>query len=180
MIYLNKVSLPISPFLSPLPVVLVSCGDIDGRKNIITLAWVATLASEPPVIGIGVRPTRYSWGLIQRYGSFVVNLPDASQTEKLKYCGSVSGRNENKFENAGFRAIRGDVVRTPLIAECPVNIECRVKDRISLGSHDLFLGETVAVHAEKGVVTGGGLDFQKFSPVSYFQGKFVALGEEIV
>jgi flavin reductase (DIM6/NTAB) family NADH-FMN oxidoreductase RutF len=175
----KKRSLTASTWLCPLPVVMASCGDIEGDMNIITLAWVGTASSEPATIAIGVRPTRYSWGLIQRYGDFVINLPDASQVEALQYCGTVSGRNEDKFEKTGFTAVRADAVRSPIIAECPVNIECKVKDRISLGSHDLFLGEVVAVHGNADLISEGTIAFTKYAPISYCRGKYYRLGDEI-
>lgn len=171
----NKRLLSPSAWLSPLPVVMVSCGDIEGDMNIITLAWVGMAASEPPAISIGVRPTRYSWGLIQRYGDFVVNVPDASQVEQVQYCGSVSGRNEDKFKNAGFTPVKGHRVRAPLIAQCPLNIECRVKGRFSIGSHDLFVGEILSAQGDADILTGGELDFTKYDPLAYFRGKYVGI-----
>lgn len=165
--------------LYPLPVVLVTCGDFMGDKNAITLAWVGTVASEPPMIAVGIRPTRYSFGLIQRYGDFVINLPRASQVDVLEYCGSVSGRVEDKFEKAGITPDRAENVRAPLVREFPVNIECKVRDRISLSSHDLFLGEVVAVHADPSVLTEGEIDPSKMDPIAYFRGGYYRLGELI-
>jgi len=101
---------------------MVSCGAGD-RANIITLAWVGTLCSEPPLVGIGVRPSRYSHGLIEESGEFVINLPSAEQTRWLDYCGIVSGRKENKWAACGFTPAQATEVQAPIIAECPVNIE---------------------------------------------------------
>lgn len=165
--------------LYPLPAVLVTCGDITGEKNAITLAWVGTASSEPPCIAIGVRPTRYSYGLIQRYGDFVVNLPRADQVQILEYCGAVSGRTEDKFAKAGITPVRAENVRSPMVAEFPVNIECKVKTRIPLGSHDLFVGEVLAVHADPEVLTEGSIDPEKMDPVAYFRGNYFRLGEMI-
>lgn len=165
--------------LYPLPAVLVTCGDITGEKNAITLAWVGTASSEPPCIAIGVRPTRYSYGLIQRYGDFVVNLPRADQVHILEYCGTVSGRTEDKFAKAGITPVRSENVRSPMVGEFPVNIECKVKTRIPLGSHDLFVGEVLAVHADPEVLTEGSIDPEKMDPVAYFRGNYFRLGEMI-
>jgi flavin reductase (DIM6/NTAB) family NADH-FMN oxidoreductase RutF len=165
--------------LYPAPAVLVTCGDLTGEKNAITLAWVGTASSEPPCIAIGVRPTRYSYGLIQRYGDFVVNLPRADQVGILEYCGSVSGRTEDKFAKAGITAARADSVRAPLVAEFPVNIECKVKSRIPLGSHDLFVGEVLAVHADPDVLTDGEIDPAKADPVAFFRGSYYRLGDRV-
>lgn len=165
--------------LYPTPAVLVTCGDMAGEKNAITLAWVGTASSEPPCIAIGVRPTRYSYGLIQRYGDFVVNLPRADQAGILQYCGSVSGRTEDKFAKAGITAVRSDNVRAPIVAEFPVNIECKVKTRIPLGSHDLFVGEVLSVQVDPGVLTDGELDPAKMDPVAYFRGMYFKLGTKV-
>lgn len=124
-------------------------------------------------------PVRYSFGLIQRYGDFVVNLPRADQADILEYCGTVSGRSEDKFAKAGITAVKGDYVRSPLAAEFPVNIECKVRDRLSLGSHDLFLGEVVSVHADPDVLTNGEVDAVKARPLAYFKGRYYRLGERI-
>lgn len=175
----SKRSLPLSTALFPVPVILATCGDISGDKNAITLGWVGVASSDPPIITIGVRPTRYSYGLIQRYGDFVLNLPNADQVPILNYCGTVSGRNEDKFAKANLTAVKADVVRAPLIAEFAVNIECKVKDRISLGSHDMFIGEVVAVHADPSVVTGNRPDPGKASAIAYGLGRYYALGDVI-
>lgn len=165
--------------LYPLPAVLVTCGDPTGEKNAITLAWVGTAASEPPCVVIGVRPTRHSYGLIQRYGDFVVNLPRAGQVDILEYCGAVSGRTEDKFAKTGITAVRSQNVRAPMVAEFPVNIECKVKNRIALGSHDLFVAEVLAVHASPEVLTEGNVDPDKMDPVAYYCGSYYRLGEMI-
>ncbi len=176
----DKRLLSASAMLYPLPVVVVTCGDADGERNAITLAWVGTASSEPPHIVIGIRPTRFSFGLVQRYGDFVVNVPRADQAGIVQYCGSVSGRNEDKFSGANITAVRGERVRAPLIREFPVNIECKVKSRISLGSHDLFLGEIVAVHAQAGILVDGQLDVKKADPLSYVKGLYYRLGEQVI
>lgn len=165
--------------LYPLPAVLVTCGELAGEKNAITLAWVGTASSEPPCVVIGVRPTRFSYGLIQRYGDFVVNLPRADQVPVLEYCGTVSGRTEDKFAKAGLTALRAENVRAPMVAEFPVNIECKVRDRIALGSHDLFIGEVLAVHADPEVLTEGSIDPAKMDPVAFVRGNYYRLGEII-
>ncbi|HHX29063.1 MAG: flavin reductase family protein [Bacillota bacterium] len=167
------------PLLCPVPAVLVTCGDIDAEKNAITLAWVGVASSEPPCVTIGVRPTRYSFGLIQRYGDFVVNVPGMDQVGVLKYCGSVSGRSEDKFKAAGITPVPAEKTRAPLVLEFPLNLECKVKSRVSLGSHDLFIGEIVAVHADNRVLTGGEVDPAKVAPLSYFRGKYYRLGEPV-
>jgi len=165
--------------LYPLPAVLVSCGR-GRRANIITLAWVGTFCSEPPLVGIGVRPARYSHGLIKESGEFVVNLPDARQARWVDYCGMVSGRDEDKWAACGFTPAAAVEVHTPVIDECPVNIECRVQQVLSLGSHDLFIGEVVAVQIDEAVLDERGrLDFVKARPFAYLGGEYRQVGERL-
>jgi len=153
--------------LYPVPAVMVSCG-IGERANIITLAWVGTLCSDPPLVGIGVRPSRHSHGLIEEVGQFVVNVPTAEQVRWLDYCGIVSGRDEDKWATCGFTRAAATEVQVPIIAECPVNIECRLRQTLSLGSHDLFIGEVVAIQMDEDVLNEKGrLDFTKAAPFAY-------------
>jgi flavin reductase (DIM6/NTAB) family NADH-FMN oxidoreductase RutF len=164
---MKKITQKPGTVLYPVPAVLVSCGT-DQRANIITLAWVGTLCSEPPLVGIGVRPSRHSHGLIKEVGEFVVNLPSAQQVQWVDYCGTVSGRDEDKWAACGFTPAPATEVQVPLIAECPVNIECRLERTLSLGSHDLFIGQVVAVHVDEAVLDERGqLDFAKAQPFAF-------------
>ena len=163
--------------LYPVPVVMVSCGT-GAQANIITLAWVGTLCSEPPLVGIGVRPSRHSHGLIQKADEFVVNLPASEQARWVDYCGIVSGRDEDKWAACGFTQAPATEVQAPLIAECPVNIECRLQQTLSLGSHDLFIGEVVAVQIDEAVLNERGrLDFVKAEPFAYVGGEYRQVGK---
>jgi flavin reductase (DIM6/NTAB) family NADH-FMN oxidoreductase RutF len=156
---------------------MVSCGT-GAQANIITLAWVGTLCSSPPMVGLGVRPGRHSYRLIQEGGEFVVNLPTAEQVRLLDYCGIVSGRDEDKWAACGFTQVAATEVQTPLIAECPVNIECRLRQTLSLGSHDLFIGEVVAVQVDEGVLDERGrIDFARAAPFAYMGGEYRQVGE---
>jgi flavin reductase (DIM6/NTAB) family NADH-FMN oxidoreductase RutF len=174
-----KVTRKPATVLYPIPAVLVSCG-VGQQANIITLAWVGTLCSEPPLVGIGVQPSRHSHALIEEVGEFVVNLPDASQVKWVDYCGVVSGRNEDKWAACGFTPAPATEVLVPLIAECPVNIECRVRQTLSLGSHDLFIGEVVAVQIDEAVLDERGrLDFVKAGPFAFLGGEYRQVGERL-
>jgi flavin reductase (DIM6/NTAB) family NADH-FMN oxidoreductase RutF len=176
---MTKVTRKPATVLYPVPAVLVSCGT-GQRANIITLAWVGTLCSEPPLAGIGVRPGRYSHGLIEEVGEFVINLPDAKQVKWVDYCGVVSGRDEDKWAACGFTPAPAAQVQVPLIAECPVNIECRVRQVLSLGSHDLFIGEVVAVQMDEAVLDERGhLDFARARPFAYLDGEYRRVGERL-
>ncbi len=174
---MTKVTRKATTILYPVPAVMVSCGT-GSRANIITLAWVGTLCSEPPLVGIGVRPSRHSHGLIGELGEFVVNLPTAEQARWVDYCGMVSGRKEDKWAACGLTPAPATQVQVPIIAECPVNIECRVRQVLSLGSHDLFIGEVVAVQVDKGMLDERGrLDFAKAEPFAFLNGEYRQVGE---
>ena len=136
-----------STYLYPVPVVLVTCG-IE-KPNIITLAWVGTVCSDPPMVGIAVRQERHSHHLIAETGEFVVNIPGEELLEVTDQCGQVSGSEIDKFATTGLTPQPASEVKTPLIAECHVNMECKVRQTLQLGAHDLFLGEVVAVHVDE-------------------------------
>ena len=172
-----KVTKSATTALYPVPVVLVSCGTAEWA-NIITLAWVGTLCSNPPLIGIGVQPRRYSHRLIREIGEFVINLPRADQTVWVDYCGVVSGRDVDKWAACGFARAAAVKVRVPVIAQCPINIECRVRQTLSLGTHDLFIGEVVAVQADEAVLDERGiLDIAKAKPVAFLNGEYRMVGD---
>jgi len=135
--------------LYPAPVTLVTCGGGEVKPNIITIAWAANLCSQPPMIGIGVRPGRYSHSLIKESGEFVVNIPRPEMVEVCDRCGTVSGRDVDKFAAFGLTPLPASQVKVPLIAECPINIECQVRQILPLGAHHLFIGEVVAVHLDE-------------------------------
>ena len=166
-----------STVLYPLPVVMVSCGRGAGA-NIITLAWAGTLCSDPPMVGLGIRPSRHSYELIQEEGAFVVNVPRASQVEWVDYCGTVSGRDTDKWDACGFTRHAATAVDVPAIGECPVNIECSLKKVVPLGAHHLFIGEVVAVQADVDALDERGrLDPTRAEPVAYVNGEYRGLGD---
>jgi flavin reductase (DIM6/NTAB) family NADH-FMN oxidoreductase RutF len=171
-----KVTKPGSTVLYPVPAVLVSCGV--EKPNIITLAWVGTVCSDPPAVSIGVRRERFSHALIAEAGEFVVNLPRADQVDAVDYCGQVSGRDVDKWDMCGLTPSPASRVRVPLIAECPVALECRVTQKLALGSHDLFVGEVLAVQLDEAALDEKGrLDYDKARPLAYVGGYYWQLGE---
>lgn len=143
-----KKSLKPTSALLVTPVALVTCQDEEGKSNIITLAWVGVANSDPPMISIAIRPQRHSYGIVKKTGEFVVNLPPAGIVKETDVCGVVSGSKLDKFAATRLTPIKAEQVKAPLIKECPVNFECRVKTVVPLGSHDLFLGEVVAAHMD--------------------------------
>ncbi|MEI9479234.1 MAG: flavin reductase family protein, partial [Deltaproteobacteria bacterium] len=142
-------NLPPATLLFPTPVVLVTCVDEEGKPNIITLAWAGVVNTDPPMIGISIRPHRYSHACVKRTREFVVNLPSEEMVRKVDACGVISGRDVNKFATMGWTPVPAEKVKAPLIDECSVQLECQVKEILSLGTHDLFIGQVVAVHVKE-------------------------------
>ncbi|MCD6334490.1 MAG: flavin reductase family protein [Candidatus Latescibacteria bacterium] len=156
--------------LSPTPVVLVTVQGADERPNIITLAWVGIVSSGPPMMSISIRSSRHSHKLIEESAAFVINIPPEKLVRETDYCGVVSCRKEDKFEGAGLTPVPAEKVNAPLILECPVNIECEVRQTLRLGAHDMYLGEVVAVHADEEVVQDGGLNIAMIRPLVFCPG----------
>ncbi len=177
---MTKKMLKPGTYLYPLPAVLVTAGE-EGEDNIITVAWAGTLCSDPPMVGIGVRPQRHSHGLLVKTGEFVVNVPTADQVEKVDLCGMKSGRKDDKFKLAGFTRAPAAKVRAPLLAECPLNLECVVRSRVSLGSHDLFIGEVVAVHVDEAALDERQrLVPERLNPLIYHYQSYWSLGQRLL
>lgn len=166
--------------LYPLPAVMVSCGKAFENPNIITIAWTGTINSDPAMTYISVRPSRYSYDLIKETGEFVINLTTKKLTYACDFCGVKSGRDVNKFEALNLTQEKASDVSAPIIAESPVNIECRVKQIIPLGSHDMFIAEVVAVDVSKKYIDEKGkFNFEKSKPICYSHGQYYLLGERL-
>ena len=149
---MNKIILPASTMLFPVPTVMVTCGADESEHNIITIAWTGTICSEPPMCYVSIRPSRYSHGIISKNKEFVINLTTAKIAEAMDWCGVRSGNKYNKFSETGLTKIPAKIVNAPMIKESPVNIECQVKNILKLGTHDMFIAEVVAVHANEDIV----------------------------
>jgi flavin reductase (DIM6/NTAB) family NADH-FMN oxidoreductase RutF len=164
--------------LSPVPVVLVSCGGNKGWKtNLITIAWTGSVCSEPPMLSISVRPERYSHEIISSTREFVVNVPSLVQTKVLDWCGVISGRNVDKFAETGLIPAAALKVRCPIVQECPLNIECSVQKTLNLGSHTMFVAEVVAVQVSSSLVDARGrLRLEKGGLLAFAHGQYFALG----
>jgi Conserved protein/domain typically associated with flavoprotein oxygenases, DIM6/NTAB family len=176
-----KREFPPSEALYPVPVVLVSCIDKTAKKtNIITLAWCGVVSSNPPTLGISIRPSRLSHRLIRETKDFVVNVPSVKILKETDLCGIRSGKDTDKFKACSFTETASSKISSPMISECPVNIECVLKSVTSLGAHDLFLGEVVAVHADEEVLKPGGkIDYGLALPFVYTQGEYREVGKKI-
>lgn len=166
--------------LYPLPVVMVSVADREGKANIITVAWVGTVCTNPPMVSISLRPERYSSPIIKDTGEFVINLTTRQLAFATDYCGVKSGREVDKFKELGLTPLSAKEVQAPLIAESPVNIECRVRQVMPLGSHDMFLADVAAVHAdEKYMDENHKFHLDKAEPIVYSHGAYLVCGEQL-
>ncbi len=166
--------------LYPLPVVMVSVADRDGRPNIITVAWAGTVCTNPPMLSISVRPERYSYPVLKEMGEFVVNLTTRELAFATDYCGVKSGRDVDKFKELGLTPLKAEHVGAPLVAESPVNIECKVREVLPLGSHHMFLADVVAVHAdEKYMDEKHKFHLEKAEPIVYSHGAYLVCGEQL-
>lgn len=133
--------------LNPVPVVMVSCGDME-KANIITIAWTGIINSEPPMTYVSIRKSRYSHNIVKDTGEFVINLTTEELARQTDFCGVKSGKDIDKFKETGLHMEEGEIVNCPLIKESPVNIECKVIEVKDYPSHDMFIAEIVKVHAD--------------------------------
>lgn len=165
----------------PLPALLVSCGDSPENYNLLTIAWSGTVCTNPPMCYISVRPERHSYELIKRTGEFVINLTTESLARATDWCGVRSGRDYDKFREMGLTPQPGVEVKAPIVGEAPLSIECRVKQIIPLGSHDMFLAEVVAVQADERYIDPetGKFSLERAKPIVYSHGEYFKLGELI-
>ena len=171
--------------LYPLPAVLVSCGDYNGdgdtsHSNLITVAWCGTVCSDPAMVFISVRPSRFSHDIIERSGEFVINLTTEAIVSQTDKAGVLSGKDVDKFQRCKLTPAQADQVSCPLVLESPVNIECRVTQMIPLGSHDMFLAKVLCVHVdEKLLDQKGKLRLDKAGLIAYSHGTYHALGKSL-
>lgn len=166
--------------LYPLPAVMVSCQRGEERPNIITLAWVGTVCSDPAMVSISVRPSRYSYEIIRESGEFVINLITKKLAFANDYCGVRSGRDVDKFKEMHLTPSPSVRVHAPGIAESPVNIECRVTEVKELGSHHMFLAEVVGVDVDEQYLDENGrFHLNETGLVAYSHGEYFQLGEYV-
>lgn len=176
---MSKVVWKPGTMLYPVPAVLVSSHD-GGTDNVLTVSWAGTVCTEPAMLSISLRPERHSYGLIRRSGEFVVNLPTADMARAVDFCGVKSGAGIDKISAAGLSRRPARYVSAPLIAECPVCIECRVKDVVPLGSHHLFLSEVLAVHAEESLIDSKGkFHLERAGLLCYNHGHYCAVAKPL-
>lgn len=165
----------------PLPAVLVSCGSTEEEYNILTVAWTGTICSNPPMCYISVRPERHSYDIIKRNMEFVINLTTEDMAFATDWCGVRSGKDYNKFEEMHLTPGKAKTVCAPIIEESPLCIECRVKEIVSLGSHDMFIADVLNVKADEKYMNEetGKFELSDAGPLVYLHGGYYGLGEKI-
>lgn len=164
----------------PLPAVLVSCGAERDEYNLITVAWTGTVCSEPPMCYVSIRPDRHSYEIIRRTRECVINLTTAEMAKATDWCGVRSGRDYDKFKESGLTPEKSSVVSAPSVAESPVSIECRVRDIVPLGSHDMFILDVVNVAVDpKYIGEDGKFDMRAAGLMAYCHGEYFSLGETL-
>lgn len=167
--------------LAPVPAVMVSCAAEGFAPNIITLAWVGTVCSEPPMCSISVRKERYSYDIIKNSGEFVINLCGKKQLKALDLCGVKSGRDCDKFSLCGLEPVQAEgLTYAPAVSGVPLYLACRVKSITELGSHDMFLGEIVSVGvSDELMCPDGRIDFGRAELIAYNHGAYYELGKAL-
>jgi len=176
---MGKVMWKPGTFEYPIPAAMVTCGDME-KSNILTIAWTGILNSDPAMVYISVRPTRYSYNIIKESKEFVINLTTEDLAYKTDWCGVKTGEKVDKFKEMKLTKQKANVVRCPLIKESPVSIECKVKDIVDLGSHHMFVAEVLCIDAdEKYIDEKGAFDISKCKLIAYANGGYYALGKKI-
>ncbi len=165
----------------PLPAVLVSCGATPEEYNLLTVAWTGTVCTNPPMCYISVRRERHSYDIIRRTGEFVINLTTEAMARATDWCGVRSGRDYNKWAEAGLTPMSNSHVAAPMVAESPLSICCKVRQVIELGSHDMFLSDIVGIEADERYIDPdtGRFSLESARPIVYSHGEYYTLGELI-
>ena len=163
----------------PVPAVLVTCGD-ENIKNVFTVAWTGTISSDPAMTYISVRKERFSYDIIKNTGEFCINLTTEDLSYATDFCGVKSGKNIDKFKEMKLTPESANIVKCPIIKESPINIECKVEEIKSLGSHDMFIAKVMCVDVdEKYIDHTGKFDMQKCNLIAYMHGGYYKLGDKI-
>ncbi|MDE6149334.1 MAG: flavin reductase family protein [Ruminococcus sp.] len=168
-----------SVITSPLPPTLVTCGTVD-KPNVFTVAWTGILNTQPPVTYISVRPERYSYNLIKDSGEFVINLTTEELVKAVDFCGVKSGKNTDKFKTMNLTTQDAFTVKAPILEQSPVNIECKVRNIVELGTHHMFIADITAVDAAIELLDKNGrLALEKAGLLAYSHGEYFSLGKKL-
>ncbi|MDD3286186.1 hypothetical protein SDC9_25479 [bioreactor metagenome] len=178
---MSKVSFKPGTMIYPLPAVMVSCGETPEEYNIITIGWVGTICSEPPMCYISIRKSRLSHEIISKTKSFVINLTTKELAKATDWCGVKSGRDFDKFKEMKLTPIKASVVNAPMIMESPLNIECEVVEIKELGSHDMFIAKVVNINADDKLINPktNSFELEKANLLAYSHGKYYTIGEKL-
>ncbi len=165
----------------PLPAALIGCGSSPEDYNIFTVSWVGTICTDPAMCYISVRPSRHSYEIIKKNMEFTINLTTEEMAEATDWCGVRSGKDYNKFEETGLTPLKGNMVAAPIIEQSPLAIECRVKEIVRLGTHDMFIADVLCVDAEKKLINTetNAFELEKAGIFAYSHGTYFKLGEPI-
>lgn len=176
---MTKILFKGSTMLNPVPVALITSKSKEGKPNIFTVGWIGTACTKPPMITVAIRPERLSYEYIKDTGEFVVNLPKKSLVKEVDYCGVRSGKVIDKINKCNFTLEKAKVVNVPIIKECPVALECKLKEIIPLGSHHLFLAEVVTIQVEKELIDKAGkIHLEKANLICYSHGEYFPIPEK--
>jgi len=168
-----------SAMLNPVPVVLITSKNKEGKVNVFTVGWIGTACTKPPMITVAIRPERLSYDYIKESGDFVVNLPNIKLVREVDYCGVRSGKQIDKIKEMNFTVTESKDVTAPLISECPVAPECKVKSITPLGTHDLFLAEIVNTHVDNNLIDSNGkIHFEKADLITYSHGEYFSVNSK--
>ena len=176
---MGKITWKPGTFIYPIPAVMVSCGTME-KSNIITVAWTGIINTNPAMVHISVRPTRYSYNLIKDQGEFVINLTTKNLVKATDWCGVKTGAKVDKFKEMKLHKEKANFVKCPMIQESPVSVECKVKEIKELGSHTMFIAEVVAINVdEKYIDNKGAFDITKCDLMAYANGNYLAMGKKL-
>ena len=176
---MSKVAWKGGTLLAPVPAVLVSCGDME-TSNVFTVAWTGIINSTPPKTYISVRPSRHSYEMIKKSGEFVINLTPARLVRTADYCGIYTGAKVDKFEKCKLTKEKASSVSCPMIAESPLSIECKVREILPMGTHDVFVADILAVNVRDDILDENGkICMEKANLTAYAHGEYFALGRSL-
>lgn len=178
---IKKVDFKGSVILNPVPAVLITSRNKEGKDNVFTVAWIGTVCTKPPMLSISIRPERLSYEYIKETMEFTVNLPSKDMVKQVDYCGVRSGRVVDKIKEMEFTMIEGEKVSSPYINECPVTIECQVKQIIPLGTHDMFIAEVVSSHVDENLIDENGkIRFEWADLITYCHGEYFPMTKNAI
>lgn len=176
---MNKLDFKGSVILNPVPVVLITSKNKEGKSNVFTVGWTGTINTKPPMLYISIRPERLSYEYIKESMEFVVNLPSSDLVKAVDYCGVRTGKKNDKIKEMGFTLKESSKISAPYIDECPINIECRVVNIVPLGTHDMFIAEVLCSHVNENLLDEKGkIHFENANMMAYCHGEYFPLSKK--